>query len=591
MNALLIHNDNLPSSLILNFPNAFKFNISQSKMLEDGFSFDKEAHVQLAEALIKKQFDVIFIPYTLSNQNYLELSGIRLALHIRLTSEFNHSRVPIIFIGHELKEQIAKVTEFTSFLFTKGIFNTQKFDLDAYHKQYEWIEKEWKPDSLKPILNDNEYLDFINKIKVDSPANYQSHHSVDNEITLLKWSEYLGCDDEIPQVKENIKSALFFKFLRIKYPNETTLNIQNYSIKEKAKILLIDDEAAKGWTAFYHSFLKDTIQFQSLVTDFNLNSKELIIYEAIEKVKELDPDVILLDLRLCDNDFYQSEDSELTGLKIIEEIKKISKGIQVVIVTASNKSWNFEAAFKKGADFYILKQVYNDTQKAISNLFTIIRESIKRSKTLKPIVFNFTFIQNLAKGLSKEFLERLEVNLSICFDLLVKSFEIEKYRNYAYLQLYLIVEEFIKEESIFEMGTDCYVITPNNRFLVFSNKKSESKDTPNESAILFNHGHYKISKTKTTHRIDTNFITSAILLFRYGLNTSGEKNWSKIYTIRNDKAAHPEKDIVSFSDIELLVSFLKFIFNNENIKEVDINLALTEVNIEDRINNLNEKFK
>ena len=45
---------------------------------------------------------------------------------------------------------------------------------------------------------------------------------------------------------------------------------------------------------------------------------------------------------------------ELTGIKILEYIKSLNKGIQVIITTASNKIWNYENS--SNANGYILKQ-------------------------------------------------------------------------------------------------------------------------------------------------------------------------------------------------------------------------------------------
>ena len=134
MNALLIHNDNLPTILTNGFNDKLKFSIPQSKILAEDFSFDKEAHRQLEVIFNNKRIDVIFIPYTLENNNFLALTGLRLALHIRLTPEWEHSRIPIVFIGHETPAQIAKLSSLGSILFTTGIFTNTKIDFEDFLK-------------------------------------------------------------------------------------------------------------------------------------------------------------------------------------------------------------------------------------------------------------------------------------------------------------------------------------------------------------------------------------------------------------------------------------------------------------------------
>jgi CheY-like chemotaxis protein len=388
MNAILIHNDNLPTKLIQSFENSVKFNIGFSQMMQDGFSFDRITHEFLERHITFKQFDAIFIPYTLSNQNYLELSGIRLALHIRLTPEFRHMRVPIIFIGHESKEQIAKLTEFSSFLFTSGIFSTDKFEYESYLNIYNWLKNKWKLDSEIAELSYENYELFLNRINVEPPSNYLSHHSVENELSLLRWSEYLECDQDIAEVKQNIKTGLYFKYYKAKNPILSQQPDSLILLEGKAKILLIDDEAKKGWEHFYRTLLKtsQSIVLQSLDIDYNLNPKSIIIDEAVKKIKAWDPDIILLDLRLCDSDFDNKIlVDELTGIKILEKAKEINKGIQVIITTASNKAISLENVFTKGANGFILKKGDSETNLIINSLRANLSICIKRAKFLKSI--------------------------------------------------------------------------------------------------------------------------------------------------------------------------------------------------------------
>jgi CheY-like chemotaxis protein len=388
MNALLIHNDNLPTKLVQAFDTSVKFNIGLSQMMQDGFSFDRIAHEFLEKHLKTKRLDAIFIPYTLSNQNYLELSGIRLALHIRLTPEFNQMNVPIVFIGHETKEQIAKLSEFPSFLFTSGIFSTDKFEYEYYLKIYDWLKNKWKSDGELAELTTEEYEGFLNRISINPPSNYLSHHSVDNELSLLRWSEYLKCDEDISEVKLNIKTGLFFKYKKAQNPIQSDKTGSLFEIEGKAKVLLIDDEAQKGWELFYRSLFKTSpsIYVKSLNIDFKLNSKSYIIKEAIKQIETYLPDIILLDLRLCDSDFdTRLSISELTGIKILEKAKEINKGIQVIITTASNKAISLETVFAKGANGFIVKDGDSDVDSVINSIRHNVYNCIKRAEVLKTI--------------------------------------------------------------------------------------------------------------------------------------------------------------------------------------------------------------
>ena len=101
-----------------------------------------------------------------------------------------------------------------------------------------------------------------------------------------------------------------------------------------------------GWENFYESFFRNSqIKFEDSGIDFKNEEKNNLITKIISRVKHFDPDIVLLDLRLHDSDFGEDVESEkLTGIQILEKIKEINRGIQIIITTASNKAWNFNLA-------------------------------------------------------------------------------------------------------------------------------------------------------------------------------------------------------------------------------------------------------
>lgn len=571
MNALLIHNDNLPTRLIESFENSIKFNIGLSQMMQEGFSFDRIAHEFLEKHIKPKKFDVIFIPYTLSKQNYLELSGIRLALHIRLTPEFRHMRVPIVFIGHESKEMIAKLSEFSSFLFTSGIFSTDKFEYESYLNIYDWLKYKWKPDGEKAELSPKDYEGFLNRISIDPPSNYLSHHSIDNELSLLRWSEYLKCDEDIPEVRLNIKTGLFFKYNTARKPLQRQKTGASFSIKEKAKILLIDDEAQKGWEHFYRTLFEKSpnVEIQSLNIDFNQNSREDIIREAIKQIETNQPDVILLDLRLCDSDFdYGISVHELTGIKILEQAKEINRGIQVIITTASNKAISFELVFTKGANGFIIKNGNSDVNSAINSIRHSVSSCIKRAKVLKTLYRSLdisikkwdAYKLPERNNITDVFHDKLwNVNLKIQVkDFLRNSFSTLENENLserftiAVLLLYRIIE-MINEYFIVESGD-------------FRKKTIQYNfDIDNSRVPKISYNGIDLNPA-----IGTTLSTKEkILAIYYKLNSKKNQPFldkiNRLHTYRNKVAIHPDKRFKEES-LEYLFDndFEKF---NKNIQE------------------------
>src|SRR5690606_9325808 len=109
---------------------------------------------------------------------------------------------------------------------------------------------------------------------------------------------------------------------------------------------------------------------------------------------------------------------------------------------------------------------------------------------------------------------------------------------------------------------------------------------------LTNKGKYEIEKTSFTggrrfQRLDTNFIVSSILIFKYGNANSSVKNWTTAYKIRNGKAAHFDKNnsdsIVSLEELFLLVEFISYFINTKNEKEVNFSKGLKARTIDESI--------
>ncbi len=122
--------------------------------------------------------------------------------------------------------------------------------------------------------------------------------------------------------------------------------------EKKAVILIVDDEKS----------LRDSMQM--LLSD----NYEVIFasrgLEAIEKVKQFFPDLVLLDIRL----------PEIDGLEVLRRIKDIDPDLDVVMVTAMNTVQYAVDAMKAGAYDYITKPFDVGT---ISSLISKILEQKK----------------------------------------------------------------------------------------------------------------------------------------------------------------------------------------------------------------------
>lgn len=100
------------------------------------------------------------------------------------------------------------------------------------------------------------------------------------------------------------------------------------------KLLLVDDE--KGITESLQSFFKAR-GFNTITA----NSGE----EALEQVKKAKPDIVFLDIRM----------RGMNGLDTLERIKRLDKGIKVIMLTIHEEQEMIEKAKSLGADEYITK--------------------------------------------------------------------------------------------------------------------------------------------------------------------------------------------------------------------------------------------
>ena len=507
------------------------------------------------------------------DKNPLNFNGVKIALQLY----FKHIQKDKLnfflqLIGFESKADFFFDCEYSSFLKCPNV-------------AYQQINLDFKlniPNNINSV--DAEIaIDLLEKINIKPPTSYKTHHSISNEWAICRWGQYLGFNTSLDA---EIEKSLHFQYLKTIYQITEIEKKTNYLFSD-GNLLLIDDEEAKGWSDFLKQLKlpSSALKIESTGKDFKkLDSKDDVIAECENKIREFEPQTIILDLRLHDSDFEESYPTNLTGFKVLEKIKKeINPGIQVILFTASNKVWNYQALKTIGFDGWITKESpelsVDDsfTKKAIKEMKEQIDFCQKRAsflikisnelKSLKDIIN----VSNIFDSEKSETREKFSSNFNVTFDLLEKatqSKDFKKYFNYAYLQLFLCVEEFLKFKNIFEYGDKCYV----NQNLKVAEKIDDKKWN---SAIKFieqdqnSPSHYLYQIDCQNDRLNprqTDFKMSSVLIFFFNEENSKFFDWPNIRDVRNRKAAHPEKAIVKKDEVLLLVNFLKHIFNSDNMK-------------------------
>ena len=410
---LLIHNDNVSEC-------SFESEIIFSNQ-ED---IDTYISSEIIPELASRAFNKIFIKDNLST-NYLELYGLRVAYHIRLSQSLGDKRfVPIVIISEYDSDRLMRFTQDANILFTDGIYLCKNSKKEIEHFKSLYVKG----------LPKERYEDFLNTITIEMPKDTTGSHGIANKWSIYRWAECLHVKSEpITQNLAEIDNILYFKYLKARYLRQNDRNEEIKKPSKKGKVLLIDDEWSKGWGDLCKNALTtDSVQLTVLEYDYK-DKKYTFIKRAIEnKIKEFDPDVVILDLRLTQNDHDNDAIENYTGIKILQEIHKINAGIQVIMFTATSKSTILEKLYEKRILGYIKKEHPSDasidTQKNIDKLVALVDKGLERKylkeiflimKKAKIILEQDIFSQyGIATEKYEPFWIKLQVEVEAIFDIL-----------------------------------------------------------------------------------------------------------------------------------------------------------------------------
>jgi len=593
MNALLLYNDNISIKLINEFEEkggiAIYFKIGNQDLANPNFSFDKTVSEKLA-AIENKQFDAIFLPFSLSEENYIEFLGIQFAYHIRLTPSFNNIHTPIVFFGNETPEIINKITSQGVILFTPGIFCKQISTVLNFEEQLNLIK------SKKPRITEGEYKTFLERIQVTPPANYSTHHSISNEWSILRWAKTLSLDDDadIRKIESKIGSSLYYKYLNAKYPILEANKIldSELQIKNKGRVLYLDDEAEKGWSELFSELLYSKCDLKDFDGEFGYDfkgkEKQEIIDLCFEKVIAFKPDVVILDLRLHDDDFGSINPKEISGYQILKKIKHHNKGIQVIIFSATNKIWNLLELQKEGADGFILKESPElsvdpeFTKQSIVNICKTVDLCLEKC-FLKEIYNELTPLLECVKTNNnvkpKNYCLKIQQGKLELYKELLESAEFLLYSNphnlkYTFLQLILIIEDIVKSFYInSSSNSNHYVEIGLERKLCLEKKKKtiSLKLNPIEKWNKYLEGIYLIEENVnqvefnnfncSAEKVFFNYRLNCVLYFVYNIDLNQASKFSQLYRLRSSSVAHIGNSDVNDKDILNSIELLNILIS------------------------------
>ena len=371
MKVLVLHNDNLPSHLI-----DFDEESINSEWLKDEISIEGVS-LKLPDTDIPEydtficsklknydfsNYDVIVLPYNLTD-NQVEYTSLRVVAHIRLTREWGGLEIPILFLGAERLEDVLIYSDYGDILSSYNIYKSSETSLDCIKNLLLKIngDNHQISHNVADITSSSQYDYFLKCLtRIQPPANYSSNHSIANAWGAKALSKILPSSMvDLVSNKLSIilnEDSLYYKY-RIALSSNEKYEYHNLEapidIGDK-KVLIIDDEADKGWSVVLEALLKAT--FKPVI--FNKKAAEYnhLPQNIRDGIKKGVYDLVFLDLRMKgeeEENIYNPR--HFSGMKILKEIKK-NKGVQVIMLTASNKAWNLKALLQAGADGYYIKE-------------------------------------------------------------------------------------------------------------------------------------------------------------------------------------------------------------------------------------------
>lgn len=367
MKVLILHNNNLPEGIkgIENEQDRvfFSYAVSQASVSEE--DYDTFLSRQVDELVSPKNQapfipDLIVLSYSLSEINPAELTGILLAAHIRLDErDCDLKKAPMLFLGPNSLEDALRLSPLACFLLTPKVFMSDLSSADALK---EWIS--FNQERIKP-LSETDYTSFFDGFRVDPPSNYNdSHHSITNRWTLLRWNEMFDWKDNPPRLDDTVidfANSLYFKWLQgtlgkrahFKPKQRETAIIPLIS----GKVVFIDDEIKLGWGEIMSRLIQNSKAEFIPYDDFSSTySRD----ELVEKIKAFidrvsDADCYVLDLRLHEDDHTKDDHLAYSGHRIAQYIYEKNHGAQIVFFTASEKTINYVAS-EKYFSGYVIKE-------------------------------------------------------------------------------------------------------------------------------------------------------------------------------------------------------------------------------------------
>lgn len=277
----------------------------------------------------------------------------------------------------------------------------------------------------------------LKNIQIVPSSKSDNRHSIANQWGAVRLANNCGYNSE--EIKYEVPNTLYFKYLNTKYGGEFAVSEDfrkkhcndfvndngqiDFSKKhEKLKILLIDDNAEKGW-----------INILRLVFPSSEISVETE-WGTISNLKHGTYHLIFLD-------WYQKNSTQ-ESRKLLKSLKNNHVQTPIIIFTASNKYWTYDEVLNLGADGVYVKESPDFAHDAdlsrenFQNFLSIVDSVLNKYSTLRLYWDSIRKIKNgirltekTIKGKNTVIQERVKERLEMFYGLLKIGFEQRQYNS------------------------------------------------------------------------------------------------------------------------------------------------------------------
>lgn len=362
-----------------------------------------------------------------------------LAMHVRLSREQlgDGCLCPVVFVSDLPLASFIRRTPYSQIFLTEKVYLCPPSEVPR------------RLDDFEPLTADSFRGGFLDRISVPRPEG--SNHSLANQWGASRLFQLIR-RTEIPRKDykdfADIQKELYYKYMmnRIRRTSSRKPIACDAQVPGSAmkRILLIDDEADKGWSKTIESIFQSSRFDPSRdVVNERVPDYESLSQEARRKIESGEYDLFLLDLRLNGAaEDGQSVPEEFSGYKVLKRIKELNRGNQVIMLTASNKAWNLKALLSPldGASGYFVKESpeyeFSDTF-SVANLESFKEDAAKCFDRAYLRSFE-SFLKTLSTD-GSGLMEKVHGQLEIAFEMASNASSGKMYQ-FAFLSAYQALE-------------------------------------------------------------------------------------------------------------------------------------------------------